>query len=52
MSSCLLSLLGGVFDLAATISCGSDAFTDPVTGQIISGEEFFHFCPMHMMRCE
>jgi hypothetical protein len=32
MSSCSLSYLGGVFDRAATISCGSDAVTDPVTG--------------------
>jgi hypothetical protein len=36
MSSCLLSYLGGVFDRAATISCGSDAVTDPVTGRIIT----------------
>jgi hypothetical protein len=36
MSSCLLSYLGGVFDRAATISCGSDAVTDPVTGWIIT----------------
>ncbi len=36
MSSCLLSHLGGMFDRAATISCGSDAVTDPVTGWIIT----------------
>ncbi len=36
MSSCSLSYLGGVFDRAATISCGSDAVTDLVTGQIIT----------------
>ncbi len=36
MSSCLLSCLGGVFDRAAKISCGSDAVTDPVTGRIIT----------------
>ncbi len=36
MSSCSLSYLGGVFDRAATISCGSDAVTDPVTGRIIT----------------
>jgi hypothetical protein len=36
MSSCLLSYLGGLFDHAATISCGSDAVTDPVTGWIIT----------------
>jgi len=36
MSSCSLSYLGGVFDRAATILCGSDAVTDPVTGQIIT----------------
>jgi len=36
MSSCLLSYLGGVFDRAASISCGSDAVTDLVTGQIIN----------------
>jgi hypothetical protein len=36
MSSCLLFYLGGVFDHAATISCGSDAVTDPVTGRIIT----------------
>ncbi len=36
MSSCLLSYLGGVFDRAATILCGSDAVTDPVTGRIIT----------------
>ncbi len=35
MSSCSLSYLGGVFDRAATILCGSDAVTDPVTGWII-----------------
>jgi hypothetical protein len=32
----LLSYLGGVFDRAAMISCGSDAVTDPVTGWIIT----------------
>jgi hypothetical protein len=36
MSSCSLSYLGGVFDRAATISCGSDTVTDPVTGWIIT----------------
>ncbi len=36
MSSCSLSYLGGVFDRAATISCGSDAVTDLVTGWIIT----------------
>jgi hypothetical protein len=36
MSSCLLSYLGGVFDCTATILCGSDAVTDPVTGRIIT----------------
>jgi hypothetical protein len=36
MSSCLLSYLGGVFDRAATISCGSDAVMDPFTGRIIT----------------
>ena len=36
MSSCSLSYLGGVFDCAATISRGSDAVIDPVTGQIIT----------------
>ncbi len=36
MSSCLLSYLGGVFDHAATILCGSDAVTDLVTGRIIT----------------
>ncbi len=36
MSSCLLSYLGGVFDCAATILCGSNAVTDPVTGRIIT----------------
>jgi hypothetical protein len=36
MSSCSLSYLGGVFDRAATISCDSDAVTDPVTGWIIT----------------
>jgi hypothetical protein len=36
MSSCLLSYLGGVFDRAAMISCGSKAVTDPVTGWIIT----------------
>jgi hypothetical protein len=36
MSSCLLSYLGGVFNRAATISCGSDAVTDPVMGWIIT----------------
>jgi hypothetical protein len=36
MSSCSLSYLGGVFNCAATISCGSDAVTDPVTGWIIT----------------
>ena len=36
MSSCSLSYLGGVFDRAAMISCGSDAVTDPVTGRIIT----------------
>ncbi len=36
MSSCSLSYLGGVFDCAATILCGSDAVTDPVTGWIIT----------------
>jgi hypothetical protein len=36
MSSCSLSYLGGVFDRAATILCGSDAVIDPVTGQIIT----------------
>ncbi len=36
MSSCSLSNLGGVFDRAATISCGSDAVMDPVTGRIIT----------------
>jgi hypothetical protein len=35
MSSCSLSYLGGVFDRAAMILCGSDAVTDPVTGWII-----------------
>jgi hypothetical protein len=35
MSSCSLSYLGGMFNCAATISCGSDAVTDLVTGQII-----------------
>jgi hypothetical protein len=35
MSSCLLSYLGGVFDCAATISCGSDTVMDPITGWII-----------------
>ncbi len=37
MSSCSLSYLGGMFDRAGTISCGSDAVTDPVTGRIIRG---------------
>ncbi len=36
MSSCLLSYLGGMFNCAAAISCGSDAVTDPVTGWIIT----------------
>ena len=36
MSSCSLCYLGGVFDSAATILCGSDAVTDPVTGRIIN----------------
>ncbi len=36
MSSCLLSYLGGMFDCAATILCGSDAVTDPVMGWIIN----------------
>jgi hypothetical protein len=36
MSSCSLSYLGGVFDHAAMILCGSDAVTDPVTGRIIT----------------
>ena len=36
MSSCSLSYLGGVFDCAAMILCGSDAVTDPVTGRIIT----------------
>jgi hypothetical protein len=36
MSSCSLSYLGGVFDRAATISCGSDTVMDPVTGRIIT----------------
>jgi hypothetical protein len=36
MSSCLLSYLGGVFDHAAMISCGSDAVTDSVTSWIIT----------------
>ncbi len=36
MSSCSLSFLGGVFDRAARILCGSDAVTDPVTGWIIT----------------
>jgi len=36
MSSCSLSYLGGVFDHAAMISCGSDTVTDPVTGWIIT----------------
>jgi hypothetical protein len=36
MSSCLLSYLGGVFNCAATISCGFDTVTDPVTGWIIA----------------
>jgi hypothetical protein len=36
MSSCLLPYLGGVFDRVATILCGSDAVTDPVTGRIIT----------------
>ena len=36
MRSRLLSYLGGVFDCSATISCGSDAVTDLVTGQIIT----------------
>jgi hypothetical protein len=36
MSSCLLSYLGGMFDRAATILCGSDAVTDLVTGRIIT----------------
>jgi hypothetical protein len=36
MSSCSLSYLGGVFDRAATILCGSDAVTDLVTGWIIT----------------
>jgi hypothetical protein len=36
MSSCSLSYLGGVFDHAAMISCGSDAVTDPVMGWIIT----------------
>ena len=36
MSSCSLSYLGGVFNRAAMISCGSDAVTDPVTGWIIT----------------
>jgi hypothetical protein len=35
LSSCSLSYLGGVFDRAVMISCGSDAVTDPVTGWII-----------------
>jgi hypothetical protein len=36
MSSCSLSYLGGVFDRAATISFGSDAVTDPISGRIIT----------------
>jgi hypothetical protein len=36
MSSCLLSYLGGVFNRAAMILCGSDAVTDPVTCWIIT----------------
>ncbi len=36
MSSCSLSYLGGMFNRAATILCGSDAVTDPVTGRIIT----------------
>jgi hypothetical protein len=39
MSSCSLSYLGGVFDCAATISCGSDAVMDPVTGWIIKSND-------------
>ncbi len=35
MSLCLLSYLGGVLDRASAISCGSDAVTCLVTGQII-----------------
>jgi hypothetical protein len=38
MSLCLLSYLGGVLDRASAISCGSDAVTCPVTGQIISNQ--------------
>jgi hypothetical protein len=36
MNSCSLSYLGGVFDLAAMILCGSDAVMDPVTVWIIT----------------
>ncbi len=36
MSSCSLSYLGGMFDRAATILCGSDAVMDPVTVRIIT----------------
>ena len=36
MSSCSISYLGGVFDRAATILCGSDTVTDPVMGRIIT----------------
>jgi len=39
MSSCSLYYLGGVFDRAAMISCGSDAVTDLVTGWIITFSE-------------
>jgi hypothetical protein len=36
MSSCSLSYLGGVFNRAAMILCGSDAVMDPVMGRIIT----------------
>ena len=36
MSSRSLSYVGGVFDRAAMILCGSDAVTDPVLGRIIT----------------
>ena len=48
MSSCLLSYLGGMFDCAATISCGSDAVTDPVTGRII---RYSHLIPLDEIMC-
>ena len=38
MSSCSLSYLGGVFDHAAMILCGSDAVTDPVTCWFITSQ--------------